>query len=110
MNIVTSSTLPHAAKYLGIFLGRGGSVRSWDAPARKCLGQAIVIESLGLGLVKSIALFNQNGFSCLSCVSQFFSPPKSVHEAVRAAGQALVCGPRSALSPAMLENLTALGL
>eukprot|EP00959_Pyramimonas_sp_CCMP1952_P278873 5830980-Pyramimonas_sp.AAC.1 len=84
-----SFKVQHMAKYLGIFLGRGGSVRSWGAPARKCLGQAVDTKSLGLGLVKSIALFNQNGFSCLAYVSQFFSLPQSVYEAVRAAGQAL---------------------
>ena len=65
-------------KLLGIFVGPGAEDRIWTEALLKLHERSLYVKDCGLGLSKSIFMFNQVAFPVLSYISSLCPPNKNV--------------------------------
>ena len=98
------------AKYLGVYIGPGSTMKSFAAPMKKYEARCRSIRAMGLGLTTTISLYNMFAASVLSFILQFMEPTKQLLTMEREMLQLLTAGPRHAYPPAALFVLKRLGL
>eukprot|EP00959_Pyramimonas_sp_CCMP1952_P171313 3579787-Pyramimonas_sp.AAC.1 len=80
------------------------------APCRKYLGRVGLVQSLCLGLAKSVAQCNLLAASVLSYVAQFMPPVREVLRLERGGVQRLACAPNNSMPSQLLQELRDVGL
>ena len=98
------------AKYLGVYIGPGSTMKSFAAPMKKYEARCRSIRAMGMGLTTTISLYNMFAASVLSFILQFMEPTKQLLTMEREMLQLLTAGPRHAYPPAALFVLKRLGL
>jgi hypothetical protein len=98
------------AKLLGIYVGPGAADRIWTEALLKLHERSFFVKDCGLGLTKSIYLFNQLAFPVLSYISSLCPPSKYVLQQYHNAMQRLVRGPWMAIPMNVLTSCTRIGM
>ena len=94
------------AKYQGVLLGPGKRwLDSWSGAAKEAMKRARDIRGFGLGMVKSVVLYNSNACSCLAYLGRHARPPKEVLRMEEKAIYVLEAAPRHAMPPELLWGL-----
>jgi len=96
-------------KYLGINIGPGASISSWDAPLHKFKVRVASIKQEGLGMMQSLIDYRTFAFPVLAYVMQFQKAPRKVVKAQQHAIQQLLRSPYNAIPFDMVTQLKVLG-
>ena len=96
--------------YLGMYIGPGAHKHQYTLPLQKFNQSIAHIRSLGLGLLPSIPLYNQQSFPILTWKSSFMHPDTTALRNESKALQLLTNGPYNAIPTNLLHNLKQIGL
>ena len=107
---LTNIQFTNALLYLGMYIGPGASMVQYSAALKKFHKSVSRIRSLGLGLLPSIPLYNQQAFPTLAWKCAFVQPcPNTLHQE-RKSLQLLTNGPWNAIPNNLLYTLKQIGL
>ena len=93
-----------------MYIGPGSTAQQFTQPLHKFHKSVSHIRSLGLGLLPSIPLYNQQAFPILSWKASFIHPDHSTLKQESKALQLLTNGPFNAIPNDLLHNLKQIGL
>ena len=99
-----------SGKYLGIFIGPDAADSSWCLPLRNFLARARDIRSLGLGVITSLRLFNQQCLPVLSFVASVLPIPPQARRLEHRVLQILTAAPRHAWPSNLLMSFKMVGV
>ena len=100
----------NALLYLGMYIGPGASTIQYHSALQKFHKAVSHIRSLGLGLLPSIPLYNQQAFPTLAWKAAFVQPSHDTLQQERKSLQLLTNGPWNAIPNNLLYTLKQIGL
>lgn len=98
------------AKYLGVHIGPGAFMRSWEDPLQKYYSISLDVRQMGLGLARTCILYNRHCVPVLQFIAQLLDPSTDVLRMQKMVLDRLVVAPRHALNKDMLTSLKSLGM
>ena len=93
-----------SAKYLGLFVGPGKGILSWQEPLEKYLDRARTWGKQGIGMLLSLQAYQVYVSSVLQFVLQLEDLPENFAEQERRACRALLPGPMGWMVPSCLKD------